>query len=125
IRENMAVREAVEAHLAQTLVVEQAGAAAEDPNLRDALSRQDEAISAGDSQAFLRADEDFHGALLYLAGNRRAEEAVRHAMVHVNRARHLAPMTREQMRRARSQHEQLMDALRGLDLEGLRWVLRR
>ncbi|GAC1328650.1 MAG: GntR family transcriptional regulator [Candidatus Dormibacteria bacterium] len=109
IRDNMAVRLAVETEMATRLA---SGDVAFDlAFLKACLAAQDAALRAGDCIAFLRADDRFHLAILEAAGNRRATAAVRRASIHVNRARYMLPMSATQMRAAVRGHREMLAGL--------------
>lgn len=122
VREHMALREAVEVTMAQHLIA----AGAPDLTAPEAmLARQRGAIGGGDIAGFLESDEGFHLVLVQLAGNTAAVETARRAWLHVNRARYLAPMARSAMEAALRDHEEILQALRAGDVDGVRWAVRR
>lgn len=121
IAESMALREAVEVAMAQRL----AGGAADLDPLESKLAEQRRAVERGEALAFLAADEGFHLLLVQLAGNALAVDAVRRCWLHLNRARYLAPPSRAEMRAALRDHEEILDAVRAGDLDGVRWAIRR
>ena len=109
IRDNMAVREAIELEMAARVI--EAGATLDSEVVAELLNRQREAVNRCDSRAFLEADEQFHLYLVAASGNPRALEAVRRTWLHVNRARYLAPMTVGHMRRSLADHRRIAQAL--------------
>jgi DNA-binding GntR family transcriptional regulator len=122
IREHMVLREAVEVTMAQHLI------AARPPDMsapEGMLDRQRRALDTRDVTGFLEADEGFHLILVQLAGNAAAVETARRAWLHVNRARYLAPLAAPAMAAALRDHEEILQALRAGDVDGVRWAIRR
>lgn len=121
IAESMALREAIEVAMAQRLV----GDGVDLAPLEDALGRQRDALDREDRLAFLAADEGFHLLLVRLAGNGLAVETVRRCWLQLNRVRYLAPTSRPAMRVAVREHEEILEAVRSGDADGVRWAVRR
>jgi len=123
IRDNMAVRTALEVDVVCRLVDE---AHEVDLGLLDAcLEDQERAAKSGDWLSFLGLDEAFHMALMKAAGNRRATESARRAWMHINRARYLTPLSTEQMGAALKGHGEIMAALRAADATAVRVAIAR
>ena len=123
VRDNMSLRQAIEAEMAQRLL--SLHLPLDFDAIEDLLVTQRGAIEGGDWLVFLRADEAFHQAILAAACNHRATEAVRRTWLHVNRVRYLMRFTRAQMRQSLGEHREIVDSLRAQDPERTRWAIRR
>lgn len=109
IRDNMAVREALEIEMARRVI--EAGLDLDTEVLDGLLADQRRAVERCDSPAFLDADERFHLYLVGAAGNPRALDAVRRTWLHVNRARYLLPISITHMRQSLRGHREIVRAM--------------
>jgi DNA-binding GntR family transcriptional regulator len=79
------------------------------------IERQAEAKSAGDQDAFHRADEDFHGALAEAAGYPGIWAFVQQVKSHVDRYRRLTLPQQGRMARARREHIAIAEGVEAHD----------
>ncbi|MEE2040646.1 GntR family transcriptional regulator [Nocardiopsis sp. CT-R113] len=86
-------------------------------DLRDNLRAQHDAEAAGDHDRFFALDEEFHRALLALAGHESAWRTVNAAKAHLDRARRLSLIDTRPMRELAEQHTQVVDAIEAGDLD--------
>jgi len=80
-------------------------------DLRTNLRAQHEAHAAGDHDRFFALDEEFHRALLALAGHESAWGTVNAAKAHLDRARRLSLIDTRPMGALAEQHTQVVDAI--------------
>lgn len=80
-------------------------------DLRTNLRAQHEADAAGDHDRFFALDEEFHRALLALAGHESAWGTVNAAKAHLDRARRLSLIDTRPMGALAEQHTQVVDAI--------------
>ena len=111
--EAIIIRKSLEVTTAR-LAAERA-AASEIMALRSLIERQKEASSAGDQDAFHRADEAFHGALADVAGYPGIWSLVQQVKVHVDRYRRLTLPQQGRMTRARTEHAAIAEAVEAHD----------
>ncbi|MEM1073719.1 MAG: GntR family transcriptional regulator [Pseudomonadota bacterium] len=83
------------------------------------------AFQSADRQAYFRANQDIHNALLEAAGNEVLAAQHRVVAARVRRARFMANLSDERWIQAINEHEQIMDMLRVRDATGLAGILKR
>lgn len=105
VREAQFIREAIE--LASLAACETPGRD-EERMLRDIIARQ---RTASDRDAFYPLDEEFHRALLGLAGHANAWAAVSAAKGHLDRARYVGMSATRAVQDYVDDHERVVDAL--------------
>lgn len=105
VREAQFIREAIEA---ASLAACPPPAPEEERMLRDVLRRQ---RAAGDRDAFYPLDEEFHRALLGIAGHANAWAAVSAAKGHLDRARYVGMSATRGVQDYVDDHERVVDAL--------------
>jgi GntR family transcriptional regulator, rspAB operon transcriptional repressor len=116
--EAILVRKALEATTAQ-MAAEQA-TASQILVLQSILQRQREASTAGDSDAFHRADEMFHAAIAEIAGHPGIWTLIQQVKVHVDRYRRLTLPQAGRIPRVIVEHEAILAAIERHDLAGAR-----
>jgi DNA-binding GntR family transcriptional regulator len=84
-------------------------------DLRTALLAQRDADAAGDHDRFFALDEEFHRALLALAGRESAWRTVNAAKAHLDRARRLSLIDTRPMGELVEQHTRVVDAIEAGD----------
>lgn len=89
--------------------------------LRDIIARQ---RSASDREAFYPLDEEFHRALLGLAGHANAWAAVSAAKGHLDRARYVGMSATRAVQDYVDDHERVLDALAAGDADAAAEALR-
>jgi DNA-binding GntR family transcriptional regulator len=118
VREAQFIREAIE--LASLGACAQPSAD-EERMLRDLIRRQ---RSARDREAFYPLDEEFHRALLGLAGHANAWAAVSAAKGHLDRARYVGMSATRAVQDYVDDHERVVDALAAGDADAAIAALR-
>jgi len=97
-----------------------------EPRLRAAAAAVTDAAEAGDVVAHVRADRDFHAALLELAGNAVLKETVlrlRDRSRLYGRDRAVAPGGLDTLRQAAVEHDRLLDLVLAGDADGARELM--
>jgi len=118
VREAQFIREAIElASLAACAPPEEE----DERMLRDLIARQ---RTASDRDAFYPLDEEFHRALLGLAGNANAWAAVSAAKGHLDRARYVGMSATRAVQDYVDDHERVVDALAAGDMDAAAEALR-
>jgi DNA-binding GntR family transcriptional regulator len=115
------VREAIECRAAELAVQ---APLADRRKLAAIVRRQAAASSHGDYAGHLAADEEFHHAILELAGHPHAWNALRLARTGMNRIRHLAIPTVGSPRIAINDHRRIVDAIVAGDTRAAREAMR-
>lgn len=118
VREAQFIREAIE--LASLAACETPGQD-EERMLRDLIARQ---RTASDRDAFYPLDEEFHRALLGLAGHANAWAAVSAAKGHLDRARYVGMSATRAVQDYVDDHERVVDALAAGDADAAADALR-
>ncbi|HZU94148.1 MAG TPA: GntR family transcriptional regulator [Microbacterium sp.] len=118
VREAQFIREAIElASLAACAAPEEE----DERMLRDVIARQ---RTASDRDAFYPLDEEFHRALLGLAGHANAWAAVSAAKGHLDRARYVGMSATRGVQDYVDDHERVVDALAAGDMDAAADALR-
>ena len=118
VREAQFIREAIElASLAACAAPEEE----DERMLRDVIARQ---RAASDRDAFYPLDEEFHRALLGLAGHANAWAAVSAAKGHLDRARYVGMSATRGVQDYVADHERVVDALAAGDMDAAADALR-
>ncbi|KJL48353.1 putative HTH-type transcriptional regulator YdfH [Microbacterium hydrocarbonoxydans] len=118
VREAQFIREAIEL---ASLAACAAPAEEDERMLRDVIARQ---RTASDRDAFYPLDEEFHRALLGLAGHANAWAAVSAAKGHLDRARYVGMSATRGVQDYVDDHERVVDALAAGDMDAAADALR-
>lgn len=118
VREAQFIREAIEL---ASLAACEAPSDQDERMLRDLIAAQ---RSARDRNAFYPLDEDFHRALLGLAGHANAWAAVNAAKGHLDRARYVGMSATRDVQDYVDDHERVVDALAAGDADAAAAALR-
>ncbi|MEV4776775.1 GntR family transcriptional regulator [Microbacterium sp. LTA6] len=118
VREAQFIREAIEL---ASLAACSAPSEDDERMLRDIIARQ---RSASDRDAFYPLDEEFHRALLGLAGHANAWAAVSAAKGHLDRARYVGMSATRAVQDYVDDHERVLDALAAGDADAAIGALR-
>ncbi|MDA2811887.1 GntR family transcriptional regulator [Nocardiopsis sp. RSe5-2] len=113
VRQAQFIREAVECTSLEQ--ADPAAARGRTGELRALLASQREAGRAGDHDRFFDLDEEFHRALLALAGNLSAWGTVNAAKAHLDRARRLSLIDTRPIGELVEQHTGIVDAIEAED----------
>lgn len=116
IRDALFVREAVETEIVRRIL-----AAPEDPHgiaaLEASMERQSQALAAGDLEATMRADEDFHRSLLHICGLDGVWNIVAQARDMHQRTRAIAVPELQSGEQAVADHRAIVAGLRKRDAQ--------
>jgi len=91
--------------------------------LHSILERQREANAAGDSDAFHRADEQFHATIAEVAGYPGIWTLIQQVKVHVDRYRRLTLPQRGRIPCVIAEHESILSAIEAHDASGARTAM--
>lgn len=86
--------------------------------LRENIRRQREACGAGDTRGFHRADDELHQLIVKYSGLRRLSPMLDSVRLTLNRVRHLATPIPGRMSVLLEQHQEIVDAVVGNDVDG-------
>lgn len=92
--------------------------------LTAATARMEEALAAGDRDAWAAADDAFHMSLLELHGNARLRDFVAALYDQAHRARIITLRMRNTPERSTEEHRQILSAIQAGDTEATRRVFR-
>ncbi len=110
--------------LAAWKLAEMRPSAAELAELAALIDAMDAALDVGDRAGWARADDDFHTALVQLAGNRRLQSVVATMSDQVRRARLVTLYMRPEPRNSNDDHRLLVKAIAAGDSERARAIHR-
>lgn len=125
-RDVLEMREAIESAAARRVIADQRLEDQFLSALRALLDRQQAAVGAHDSGAFVRADDAFHSAVVTRSGNSLAAHFFASIRDRQQRLRYqLLRIHEDQVALAMADHVELFDRLSGADADGYVAVLRR